>query len=182
MPKPKFSFRSRKKLAVKDQKREEPQPPAVEKAKDERTNNGGSVPDMFANATSFADMSNQIVRLDDSQDKGTTDVLLSNLSRCIVLLTGRPISALHIKNLKECLVVCGAIQGSILTYGFTDSTIAIACHQVTCDLWNQTDKCCGWLIQHVVVPHAWCAQSAYFATCHQSSDHWRLHRDCCRSL
>lgn len=134
MPKPKFSFRSRKKLAVKDQKREEPQPPAVEKAKDERTNNGGSVPDMFANATSFADMSNQIVRLDDSQDKGTTDVLLSNLSRCIVLLTGRPISALHIKNLKECLVVCGAIQGSILTYGFTDSTIAIACHQVTCDL------------------------------------------------
>lgn len=136
MPKHKFSFRSRKKAAaaVKDQKEEAPkQATAAAPPPHKEDSNNGSVPGLLENTILFADMSDQIVRIEDRPTKGSEnsmDVLLSNLNRCIVVLTGTPISALHIKNLNECLVVCGTIQGSILTYGFTRSTIAIACHQV----------------------------------------------------
>ncbi|KAI9006652.1 tubulin binding cofactor C-domain-containing protein [Phycomyces nitens] len=123
-PKPKFSFKSRK---------QKQKPAIIESPVDmpAKTVEPGWVED--DSMLRFADMSDQWLTLRDSRQTGkqSVDVSLSNLHRCVVSLLDDTIrvSALHIKNLTECIVLCGSIEGSVLLYGFTRSIIAIDCHQ-----------------------------------------------------
>ncbi|KAI8145667.1 tubulin binding cofactor C-domain-containing protein [Fennellomyces sp. T-0311] len=121
-PKPKFTFKSRR-----PQQQQQQQKKVNDSARvaDKETSHARDYED-DDNVVSFADMSDQLIqpaKLDN------VDVLLSNLERCTVILTTGQVSALHIKNLSQCVVVCGAIRGSVLMYGFTRSVIAVGCHQ-----------------------------------------------------
>ncbi|KAI9310826.1 tubulin binding cofactor C-domain-containing protein [Dichotomocladium elegans] len=130
-PKPKFSFKSRrqKKEPAGSSTDTIPAPQTAIKvtaptAKAAYTQTGQE------NIISFSNVSDEVIHLEGGSSTATSvDVLLSNLTRCVVLLRDHPVSALHIKNLSECVVVCGNIQGSVLMYGFTKSIIAIGCHQ-----------------------------------------------------
>ncbi|KAI7850253.1 tubulin binding cofactor C-domain-containing protein [Circinella umbellata] len=80
------------------------------------------------NVISYSDISDQLIEPTLSS-VNPVDVSLSNLTRCTIILKSGQISALHIKNLSQCVVVCSTIRGSVLMYGFTRSVIAVGCHQ-----------------------------------------------------
>ncbi|KAI9255564.1 tubulin binding cofactor C-domain-containing protein [Sporodiniella umbellata] len=117
-PKAKFSFRSRPSKGVKPAVVEE-KAPEVER-------------DVVSKATILLkDRSDMVLRLDGLVQKPGMDVLLSDLSRCVILLeTQHTISAVHIKNLENCLLFCGSIDGSVLIYGITRSIVSVDCHQL----------------------------------------------------
>ncbi|KAG0169328.1 hypothetical protein DFQ30_003736 [Apophysomyces sp. BC1015] len=119
-PKPKFSFKSRKK---KTESSTSTQTFTVGKA--------DLAADVLDEATvSFRDMSDQVLIPSGSDMEKPVDVLLSNLTRCVVYLCDKiNISALHVRNVSNCVVVCGSIGGSVLMYGFTRSVLSVTCHQ-----------------------------------------------------
>ena len=137
-PKPKFTFKSRK------QKRLQQEPSADTTTTNVTTSSttiksittdvsnspgdGNGDDDDDDNVISYSDLSDQLIEPALPLDN-PVDVLLSNLMRCTIILTSGQISALHIKNLSQCVVVCNTIRGSALMYGFTRSVIAVGCHQ-----------------------------------------------------
>ncbi|KAL0077767.1 tubulin binding cofactor C-domain-containing protein [Phycomyces blakesleeanus] len=129
-PKPKFSFKSRKTKAKT--------PTTTPTTTDTPTTDTVAVkhePGWVEDETMlrFSDISNQWLTLEDSRPPGkqSVDVSLSNLHRCVVSLLDDTIrvSALHVKNVTECVILCGSIEGSVLLYGFSRSVMAIDCHQ-----------------------------------------------------
>ncbi|KAI9262387.1 tubulin binding cofactor C-domain-containing protein [Phascolomyces articulosus] len=131
-PKPKFTFKSRK-------QKPQTQKPAddttcsttiKEKEKDgiiqSTSSHDNDDDDDDDNVVSFSDMSDQCIQ---PETLDNVDVLLSNLTRCTIVLTSGQVSALHIKNLSQCVVICHSIRGSVLMYGFIRSVIAVGCHQ-----------------------------------------------------
>ncbi|KAG1468712.1 hypothetical protein G6F56_003678 [Rhizopus delemar] len=115
-PKAKFSFKSRKQKTT-------PKPTVVIKPKE-------TGKEHVSDATVLIkDQSDKILRLD--QSKECMDVLLSDLTRCIVILDSeKAISAVHMKNIRDCILFCGSIDGSLLVYGISHSVLVVGCHQL----------------------------------------------------
>lgn len=90
--------------------------------------------DLLSDATVLLkDESNTILRLDQKTiEKKSIDVLLSNLKNCIVILEDPniTISAVHIKDVQDCVILCGKIDGSVLIYDIKHSLLVVGCHQV----------------------------------------------------
>lgn len=79
------------------------------------------------------DQSNAVLRLSEKMiEKKSIDILLSNLKQSVIILddSDRKISAIHIKNIEDCVIFCGSIDGSVLIYGITNSILVVDCHQV----------------------------------------------------
>ncbi|KAI8979533.1 tubulin binding cofactor C-domain-containing protein [Mycotypha africana] len=130
-PKPKFSFKSRKKMTTGD---------------NDKTTTTVSIPSktmvpegdqVLTDATVFIkDKAEQVICIKDhlqrDKERKSMDILLSGLNNCIIDLEDElvQISAIHVKNLHRCLLYCGNIQGSILIYGLTDSIVYAGCHQL----------------------------------------------------
>lgn len=83
-------------------------------------------------AVSFRGISDRVLSITEKTTEPLVDVLLFNLTRCVILLDDNNIqvSALHMKNLSECVVICPAVQGSVLMYGLNRSFLVLGCHQV----------------------------------------------------
>ncbi|KAF9401416.1 hypothetical protein BGZ94_005212, partial [Podila epigama] len=67
-----------------------------------------------------------------STEGGTVakDVALTNLTDCTIdLVHNIPLGAIHIKNLKRCMLVIPPVSGSILLHDCNDCTLIGACHQ-----------------------------------------------------
>ena len=90
---------------------------------------------MLSDATVlFKDETNTILSLENQNTNGSRiDVLLSNLKDCIIILEKKDVSlsAVHIKNADRCVIYGGTIEGSVLMYGLTNSTLIVGCHQVS---------------------------------------------------
>ncbi|XP_074660584.1 tubulin-specific chaperone C-like [Tubulanus polymorphus] len=77
---------------------------------------------------SFIDMCGQ--QLSKSEEEiNNKDVALSNLSDCTIKLTGAP-SAMHVNKLKDCVVLCGPISGSIFIDNCSNCSFVVACQQL----------------------------------------------------
>ncbi|KAI9498484.1 tubulin binding cofactor C-domain-containing protein [Zychaea mexicana] len=127
-PKPKFTFKSRKQQTHKMPQSAPASYATTALAAIVNNNDTIQSRDYYEddNVVSYSDMSDQLIEPTSLEN---VDVLLSNLTRCTIILTVGQVSALHIKNLSQCVVVCKAIRGSVLMYGFTRSVIAVGCHQ-----------------------------------------------------
>lgn len=128
-PKAKFSFKSRKK---KPSTPDISSAPTVPQAPSASTNR-----DILSEATVlFKDKQDAVLTLKDANNSSTNDrsidILISNVKNCIVILQGDglQISAVHIKNIENCVVYCGKIEGSVLMYGLKNSVLFAGCHQV----------------------------------------------------
>ncbi|CAO0793744.1 unnamed protein product [Mucor circinelloides] len=127
-PKAKFSFKSRKK---------KPSTPEINNASAaSETPPPVTDGDILSDATVlFKDKRDAVLTLKDTNTKFTSDrsvdILLSNVKNCVVVLQedGIQISAVHIKNIENCVVYCGKIEGSVLMYGLKNSVLFAACHQ-----------------------------------------------------
>ncbi|KAI8883171.1 TBCC-domain-containing protein [Backusella circina FSU 941] len=127
-PKPKFSFKSRNNNNNKKKATATVIPSQVTETNKEEEYIGGAT-------IVFKDRQNQVLKLSDykrEESNKSVDVLLSNLSHCVVLLEEKEVqvSALHIKNVDHCVILGGHIQGSVLMYGLGSSIMAIGCHQL----------------------------------------------------
>lgn len=128
-PKAKFTFKSRKK---------KPSTPEINNAfAASETPSPVTDGDILSDATVlFKDKRDAVLTLKDTNTKFTSDrsvdILLSNVKNCVVVLQedGIQISAVHIKNIENCVVYCGKIEGSVLMYGLKNSVLFAACHQV----------------------------------------------------
>ncbi|GAA5798759.1 tubulin binding cofactor C-domain-containing protein [Helicostylum pulchrum] len=127
-PKAKFSFKSRKKKATSA---------PVAAAVISNTPAPKEESEMLSDATVLLrDKVESVITLKDSERAQTThtsvDVLLSNLKRCVIILEDEnvQISAIHIKNVDNCIIYCGSIEGSVLMYGLTSSVLIVDCHQL----------------------------------------------------
>jgi hypothetical protein len=127
-PKAKFSFKSRKKKAAA----------TVEATAMAATVVSKNETEILSDATVlFKDKTETVLTLKDAQNardhQKSVDILLSNLSYCVILLEDKDIkiSAVHIKNVDHCLIFCGSIEGSVLMYGLKHSVLFVGCHQVT---------------------------------------------------
>ncbi|KAK3090463.1 hypothetical protein FSP39_012105 [Pinctada imbricata] len=116
LPKKKFAFRSKKKLAEKVEKREK---------------NGVSVKKVshveLADCK-LVDLSKQTLQMDGSEIE-QKDVALARLSNCFVRLFGAP-STVHIKDLNDCTILCGPVSSSIFISDCTNCVFVIACQQL----------------------------------------------------
>lgn len=128
-PKAKFSFKSRKK---KSSTPDISSAPIVPQAPSASTDG-----DILSEATVlFKDKQDAVLTLKDTNNSFTNDrsidILISNVKNCIVILQedGIQISAVHIKNIENCVVYCGKIEGSVLMYGLKNSVLFAGCHQV----------------------------------------------------
>ncbi|ORY97874.1 tubulin binding cofactor C-domain-containing protein [Syncephalastrum racemosum] len=128
-PKPKFSFKSRKPkipssvgnpsslVSLPLQQPDQPKQP-----------DPSPLTSLTGNVITFSQCHNQLVR-PSSLPGHSVDVALSELDRCFVWLKDTPISALHIKNVTNSVIICSKIEGSALIYGLTHSILTTACHQ-----------------------------------------------------
>ena len=82
------------------------------------------------NVLSFKDQVDSVIQIENPSTTAV-NVVLCKLRRCVVLLHNLNISSLHVEDLKECVVVCALIQGSVLIYGISLSVVAVGCHQVS---------------------------------------------------
>ncbi|KAI8378501.1 tubulin binding cofactor C-domain-containing protein [Blakeslea trispora] len=129
-PKPKFSFKSKKKKEAK------PTTPTVDQGKPKEATEV-----VLSDATVlFKDKSNTTLTLKDTEKKGDSiEVLLSNIKDCVIVLDQKDISAIHIKNVDRCVIYGGMIEGSVLMYGLTNSTLLVGCHQFRMHESHQVD-------------------------------------------
>lgn len=64
---------------------------------------------------------------DSSSDSGLT---ISNLSHCVVNVATSDLTAIHIQNVKDSLLLLGEVKGSLLAHDLDRCTILICSHQV----------------------------------------------------
>jgi hypothetical protein len=62
----------------------------------------------------------------------TIDFHLSDLQNCFINLVNKSVTigAIHIKGLKNCVILAGPVNSSILTYDCENCVFVVACHQV----------------------------------------------------
>ncbi|KAI8978657.1 tubulin binding cofactor C-domain-containing protein [Pilobolus umbonatus] len=120
-PKPKFSFKSRKKTP-------KPTPVPVTPTVEAEADYLNEATVLFKQ-TKGCHLS---IKDKVSDTHQSVDVLLSDLEDCVILLQDDhiKISAIHIKNVTRCVILCGAIDGSILMYGLSHSILVVGCHQL----------------------------------------------------
>ncbi|KAF9914776.1 hypothetical protein BX616_007574 [Lobosporangium transversale] len=142
VPKPKFSFKSRKaSSSTTTVTAASSSPASLPKATE--TPRSSSLVDQslfmkFEDRTGEHLFIGSLPMSDDSSkdgvERGTTtvakDVALTNLTDCTVnLVHNIPLGAIHIKNLKRCVLVIPPVSGSILLHDCEGCTLIGACHQ-----------------------------------------------------
>ncbi|ORX49861.1 TBCC-domain-containing protein [Hesseltinella vesiculosa] len=77
----------------------------------------------------WKELSNQVLTL--PAEPAQVAVSLSHLDHCVVWLKSDmvQVSAVHMKQVHNCVIVTGSVQGSILMYGVENCTMVLACHQ-----------------------------------------------------
>ncbi|RUP06371.1 hypothetical protein BC936DRAFT_140348 [Jimgerdemannia flammicorona] len=85
-----------------------------------------TVPSLSTNCHTFTNLHHRIITLPPlpptaSQDPETTDCSLSSLTDCLVLLLdpSRVLGAIHVRDLRRCVVTIGPISGSVLIHDFS---------------------------------------------------------------
>ena len=94
-------------------------------------------------------------------DTPTFDLTISDLNRCIVDLCSPaktstphhqpPLTALHIRDLKDTILILPNIKGSVLLHNLHTCSVIVACHQASISLYNIMGDCSYLLLP---VPHA----------------------------
>ncbi|KAF2267675.1 TBCC-domain-containing protein [Lojkania enalia] len=90
----------------------------------------------FSNASSvtISNHSSNHIILPTSASHATSSGMVSNLRRCVVDLSqpttdGNPFAGLTLKNIKDSLIICGQVNGSIHITSVENSVIVTACRQ-----------------------------------------------------
>ncbi|XP_072523884.1 tubulin-specific chaperone C [Salminus brasiliensis] len=127
-PKKKFAFRSRTVAAESSQ-----QPAAVTSGSTEKPATGTGATAVVDGTVSavqcgFSNIQNEVLskRSEEIQQR---DVLLSHLTNCKVRMLGSP-STLHIKNVKDCLILSGPVSSSVFVDECSSCTLGFACQQL----------------------------------------------------
>ncbi|KAI9339628.1 tubulin binding cofactor C-domain-containing protein, partial [Obelidium mucronatum] len=124
---PKFSFSSKaKKSNVQSKPEESPQVPNADVILETAPKRQEFAPP--PSATVYTNLSNTLLRPKIANN--ASEVYLSNITCCIVdLRVITPTGAVHIKNVSNCIILCGGIKGSVLIDGMKDSVLVAACRQ-----------------------------------------------------
>eukprot|EP00949_MAST-11_sp_MAST-11-sp1_P001158 g1158.t1 len=142
-PRKKFSFKARRKRKEKKTSGKKVKENDKESCSDEKESRkaktavGGTGADgeepLSTTAEDFvvANRSGETIIISKGEiaSKGCTDVVLSNLERCIIVI-GDVMNALRINNLKACTVYSGPVAGSVLLNRCTESSLWIASRQI----------------------------------------------------
>ncbi|XP_064636958.1 tubulin-specific chaperone C-like [Lineus longissimus] len=118
LPKKKFAFKAKKKVAEKG---DVTKPDVVDGKKKEFVN-------VAHGDCGFKDLSDETLSL-SSTEINAKDVALSRLMNCKIVLKGAP-STVHVDKLSKCTMLCGPVSGSIFVNDCTDCTFVIACQQL----------------------------------------------------
>ncbi|XP_073684835.1 tubulin-specific chaperone C [Garra rufa] len=125
LPKKKFAFRARNTGASK--------PPASSQQTTDKSASDVAatvVVDaaVFVDQCGFSNADNQVL-IKQAEEIQQGDVLLTHLTNCKVRLYGCP-STLHIKNIRNCEILCGPVSSSVFVDQCTDSTLVFPCQQL----------------------------------------------------
>ncbi|KAF7366688.1 Tubulin-folding cofactor C [Mycena sanguinolenta] len=135
IPKSKFAFK-RKVPVPSSEAPSSPDPPVIAETTSE--SQPGSAPTVSTNLT-LSSHSNQYLTMASLPCTAqTSDLAISDLDKCIVNLlpdaedadSGLKISALHIRNLTDTVLLLPAIQGSVLLHDLRRCVVVVGCHQV----------------------------------------------------
>jgi len=155
VPKPKFSFKSRKATAAPVS---QPLPSADSPVADATSTTSAIDQTLFMKFENrsgehlFIGSIEQLgVEAAIAQKERARDVALTNLTDCTVNLvhSSMPLGAIHIRNLKRCTLVIPPVSGSILLHDCEGCTLIGACHQVGLSQRVPPPKA---LLRHVLTP------------------------------
>ncbi|KAG0043556.1 hypothetical protein BGZ83_011269 [Gryganskiella cystojenkinii] len=130
VPKAKFSFKSRKTATTT--------PAAPVTASTNKPTTAATAPSAIDQSLfmRFEDRSGEhlfigsIQQQEPSTTQEAKDVALTNLTDCTInLVHSIPLGAIHIRNLKRCILVIPPVSGSILLHDCEGCTLVGACHQ-----------------------------------------------------
>ncbi|KAF9993817.1 hypothetical protein BGZ80_010367 [Entomortierella chlamydospora] len=132
VPKPKFSFKSRKAGSATSSSTSSPASTPKPASSPKPTTTTSAIDQSLF--MKFEDRTGEhifIGSLPRPQDDGVAkDVALTNLTDCTInLVHDIPLGAIHIKNLKRCTLVIPPVSGSILLHDCEGCTLIGACHQ-----------------------------------------------------
>lgn len=84
------------------------------------------------NTIKFTNVQDSYLTFPHDSDHSMMDVSISNAKRCIIRLDEKQhgVSAVHIKDVEQCVIIAGRVSGSILIYGCKRTIILAECHQV----------------------------------------------------
>ncbi|KAK1793740.1 hypothetical protein P4O66_001474 [Electrophorus voltai] len=125
MPKKKFAFRSR------TARTSQPSASMPVGDKDKTTyfvGNAAVHVRASAEQCGFSNVDSQVL-IKRSEEIQQRDVLLSHLADCKVILYGSP-NTLHIKNVRDCQILCGPVSSSVFVDECTGCTLVFACQQL----------------------------------------------------
>ncbi|KAH8554728.1 tubulin binding cofactor C-domain-containing protein [Umbelopsis sp. PMI_123] len=125
-PRTKFSFKSRTKKTATATNTKQAEPADANIAASAITSNV-----IEKNTIKFTDVEDSFLTLPEHNDQIAIGVSISNVKRCIIRLdeNQHDISAVHIKDIEQCVIIAGRVSGSILIYGCKRSIILAECHQ-----------------------------------------------------
>jgi hypothetical protein len=141
-PRSKFSFKSKKSNATSGSEER-----AIETENKEGSN---VVPTILDTTSSITDEKFQVITLNSKQNSyltinsylsspsttndstKTMDFHILNLQNCFINLVSKSVTigAIHIKGLKDCVILAGPVDSSILIYDCESCVFVVACHQV----------------------------------------------------
>ena len=129
VPKPKFSFKRKQPLV-------QPQTPLSEVKANPHVQKSQPVP-IASNSLVFSSRSNEYLTTAAPLNyTEPSDVSIYNLDNCVVDFLGKTknetpkISALHGRNLTNCVLYLPLIEGSVLLHDLKHCTVVLGCHQV----------------------------------------------------
>ncbi|XP_030631357.1 tubulin-specific chaperone C [Chanos chanos] len=127
LPKKKFAFRSRQAGAAKNTETTQ-STAATEKSKSDSVVGSVLEAAISADMCGFSNADSKVLtkKADEIQQR---DVLLSHLTNCKVTLYGSP-STLHIKNVRNCQILCGPVSSSVFVDQCSGCTLSFPCQQL----------------------------------------------------
>ncbi|CAO3686799.1 unnamed protein product [Umbelopsis ramanniana] len=125
-PRTKFSFKSRSKKAATTTNTKQTKPADVNTIAS--TNVSSTIEQ---NTIKFTNVQDSYLTFPHDSDHSMMDVSISNAKRCIIRLDEKQhgVSAVHIKDVEQCVIIAGRVSGSILIYGCKRTIILAECHQ-----------------------------------------------------
>ncbi|KIY67462.1 hypothetical protein CYLTODRAFT_422493 [Cylindrobasidium torrendii FP15055 ss-10] len=76
----------------------------------------------------IADRVHEIVHIDHPVGR-TTDISISNLTSCVVDLLGYAISAVHVHNVRDSILLLPHLQSTTMIHDMENSIVVVGCHQ-----------------------------------------------------
>lgn len=124
LPRKKFSFKARAKVATNSEANRAKNSEEKSKVKMAEGPPAMETEKLFG----FHDQKDSQLTITRDESK-QQDVKLSNLDNCVVKIFGCP-SALHVNNLKSCRILCGPISRPAFVSNCTDCQFFLACQQL----------------------------------------------------